>query len=263
MADHSEETVSVKGCRIRLMRGGEGPPLLFLHGAGGAGPWAPFMGSLAKRFDVIVPEHPGFGTADTPDWLDNVHDLAYFYLDFLAAQGLRGVHLVGLSLGGWIAAEMAIRDTSRLASLTLVNAAGIHVPGVPQVDGFLSTDEQRIRDLFHDQSFAEAAIARSLRPEMEDVMLKDRQTAAKLMWHPRSYDPHLAKWLGRIDVPTLLLWGAQDKVVPEPYGHAFQRLIPGSQLSIISECGHLPNIERADEFVAEITRFIGNEEGAR
>ena len=80
---------------------------------------------------MIVPEHPGFDDSDTPDWLDTIHDLAYFYLDFLAQLDLDRVHLAGVSLGGWIAAEMAVRDTSRLASLTLVGAAGIHVPGVP------------------------------------------------------------------------------------------------------------------------------------
>src|SRR5215510_2005939 len=109
MAGHTTSTIAVKDCSIRLMRGGAGQPLMILHGASGAGAWLPFMRSLADKFDVIVPEHPGFGASDTPDWLDNIHDLAYFYLDFLAMLDLTGVHLVGLSLGGWIAAELAVR----------------------------------------------------------------------------------------------------------------------------------------------------------
>src|SRR5215216_5385560 len=112
MGDHTSSNIAVRGCNIRLMRGGSGPPLLFLHGASGAGAWLSCMQSLAGRFDVSVPEHPGFGESDTPDWLDNIHDLAYFYLDFLDALDLRRVHLVGLSLGGWIAAELAVRDTA-------------------------------------------------------------------------------------------------------------------------------------------------------
>ena len=125
------------------------------------------MARLARQFDVIAPEHPGFGESDTPAWLDTISDLANFYLDFDQLD-LRGVHLVGSSLGGWVAAELAVRNSSRLASLTLVGAAGIHVKDVAQVDTFLTSDEQRIRDLFHDQELAEAVIASSERPEQED-----------------------------------------------------------------------------------------------
>ena len=112
MADHTDQMISIRDCRIRLMRGGTGAPLLFLHGGGGAGIWLPSMAALAKKFDVIAPEHPGFGASDTPPWLDNVADLAYFYLDFLEQLDLRGVHLVGSSLGGWIAAELAVRNST-------------------------------------------------------------------------------------------------------------------------------------------------------
>ena len=150
------------GCNIKLMRGGAGRAAACSCTAPAApGAWLPFMQSLATRFDVIVPEHPGFGDSDTPDWLDTIHDLAYFYLDFMEQLDLDRVHLVGVSLGGWIAAELAVRDTyRRLASLTLVGAAGIHVPGVKQVDLFLGSDEQRIRDFFHDQARADEMIAR-------------------------------------------------------------------------------------------------------
>src|SRR5215470_10542621 len=110
MAEQTTSMVTVRGCNVGLMRGGAGQPLVILHGASGAGTWLPFMRSLADSYDVIVPEHPGFGVSDTPDWLDTIHDLAYFYLDFLAALDLDRVHLVGVSLGGWIAAEIAIRD---------------------------------------------------------------------------------------------------------------------------------------------------------
>ena len=257
MADHSISTISIRDCRIRLMRGGSGSPLLFLHGGGGMGIWLPCMARLARQFDVIAPEHPGFGDSDTPPWLDTIGDLANFYLDFLDQLDLRGVHLVGSSLGGWVAAELAVRNATRLASLTLVGAAGIHVKDVEQVDTFLSNDEQRIRDLFHDQELAEAVIAGSERPELEDAALKNRMTTAKLSWQPRNYDPHLRKWLHRIKVPTLLVWGDQDRLFPKEYALAYQRLIPGSKLSIIPHCGHLPHVEKGDEFAAELATFIG------
>jgi len=256
MADPLPTKLAVRGCNITLMRGGTGRPLLILHGAGGAGGWLPFMADLAPRHDVIVPEHPGFGASDTPDWLDTIADLAGFYLDFLDQLDLNDVDLVGFSLGGWIAAELAARNTRRLASLTLVAAAGIHVKGVAQVDSFLQNDEQRVRDFFHDPQRADEMLKHLARPELEDVNLKNRTTTAKLIWQPRGYDPHLHKWLHRIDVPTLLVWGDDDRLFPKDYAFAYQRLIPGSKVAIIPECGHLPQAEQRQAFVAALEGFF-------
>jgi pimeloyl-ACP methyl ester carboxylesterase len=256
MADPTTTTLSVRGCNIKLMRGGSGPPLLFLHGASGAGTWLPFMQSLAARFDVIVPEHPGYGASDTPHWLDNVHDLAYFYLDFLDQLDLKQVHLVGVSLGGWIAAELAVRNTQRLASLTLVDSAGIYVAGSQQIDPFLRSDEQRIRDFFYDQAKADQMIARVLKPELEDVTMRNRIATAALVWQPRGYDPNLRKWLHRINIPTLIIWGANDRLFPMEYAYVWQQLIPDSTAIVIPECGHIPQIEKPNDFVSEINNFI-------
>jgi len=257
MPDHSVSTLTVRDCRIRLMRGGTGSPMLFLHGGGGLGIWLPAMAKLAKSFDVIAPEHPGFGESDAPEWLDTIADLANFYLDFLDRLDLASVHLVGSSLGGWIATDLAVRNATRLASLTLIGAAGIHVKDVAQVDSFLSGEEQRIRDLFYDQELAEAVIAGSQRPELEDAALKNRMTTAKLSWQPRNHDPHLYKWLHRIKVPTLLVWGDHDRLFPRDYAFAFQRLIPGAKAVIIADCGHLPHVEKGEAFAAELETFIG------
>jgi pimeloyl-ACP methyl ester carboxylesterase len=257
MAEPAISTMTICDCRVRLMRGGSGPPLLFLHGAGGAGSWLPFMARLAQDFDVIVPEHPGYGASDTPPWLDTVGDLANFYLAFLDRLDLAGVHLVGSSVGGWIAADLAVRNSVRLASLTLVGAAGIHVPDVPQVDTFLSNDEQRVRDLFYDQALADKVIALTADPEAQDVSLKNRTTTARLVWQPRSHDPQLRKWLHRIGVPTLVIWGGEDRLFPREYAFAYQKLIPGSKAVVIPECGHLPHVEKADAFISELAAFIG------
>jgi len=255
MASCTTSTITLRGCRIRLMRGGAGNPVFVLHGASGAS-WLPFMQKLSQKFDVIAPENPGFGESDTPDWLDTVHDLAYFYLDLMQELKLDGVHLVGLSLGGWIAAELAVRSTQKLASLTLAGAAGIALPGVAQMDPFLRTDEQRLRDFFHDQSKADDIIARALRPELEDITLKNRTTVARLTWQPRAHDPHLVKWLHRIDVPTLLIWGENDRMFPKELALAYQQQIPGARLVLVPECGHVPQIEKPDVFVAELEAFL-------
>src|SRR5690242_17403576 len=128
---NSVEMITVCGARIRLFRGGTGEPVVFLHGAGGHTGWMAVLEELSARFEVFAPEHPGFGQSDDPAWLDEIDDLAYFHLDLLQALGLRRAHLIGTSLGGWVAAEMAVRSTARLKSLTLVGAVGILAGGEP------------------------------------------------------------------------------------------------------------------------------------
>lgn len=252
---HKESVETFNGCKIRWMRGGKGAPLLFLHGAAGASAWLPFMDQLAQHFDVIVPEHPGFGRSETPKWLDTVGDLAYFYLDVIAALKLDGVCLVGTSLGGWIAAELAVRDCHALKSLVLSAPAGIHVKGLSKGDSFMWSPEQTTRNLLHDQALAEKILAQPRSDEQQLAEMKNRLMMAKLAWQPRFYNPHLHKWLHRIAVPTLILWGADDRLIPAGYGPAFKELIPGSRLEVILACGHLPQIERTDIWTKRIVTF--------
>ncbi len=253
MAEFKSETITVRGCSVATLRGGAGESLLYLHGAGGAGAVMPFMTALAESYDVLVPEHPGFGASDEPAWLDNIHDVAYFYLDFLEALGLQDVHLVGMSMGGWIALEMAVRSTARIKTLTLAGPAGIHVEGLPTGDIFAWSPEETFRQGFHDQSIAEAAIGGlPENVEGDDTYLKNRSTVARLGWEPRLHDPHLRKWLHRIDVPTKIVWGEYDKILPLGYADEFASLIPGSQVTIIPECGHLLHVEKPAEFVSAI-----------
>ena len=241
-----ESYVEIRGCRVRLRRGGAGAPLLFLHGASGAPVILPFLEKLAQRFDVLVTEHPGYGMSDEPEWLENIHDVAYFYLDFLKQLGLSGVTLVGSSMGGWIAMEIAVRDTSRLKSLVLVSPAGIAVEGARPADIFLLPPEEMVRSLFFDQKLAEARLAA---PEDVDASLKNRHTTARLAWEPRLHDPHLPKWLHRIDVPTKIVWGREDRILPVGIAAPLARMIPGAKLHVMDKVGHLPHAERVDEFV--------------
>jgi pimeloyl-ACP methyl ester carboxylesterase len=260
MAAHTTECVRINRCAVEVLKGGAGPTLLFLHGAGGAHNWSPYMERLAEHYSLIVPSPPGYGRSDTPEWLDNVSDLAFFYLDFLEAQKLRDVHLVGNSLGGWLACEIAVRSTERLKSLTLVSPGGIHVKGVPKGDIFLWSPETRVRNTFYDQKLAEARLTATPSPEEADIALKNHFATAKLAWHPRFYNPDLHKWLHRVRIPTMILWGDFDKVFPPAYGHAFRELIPNSELRIIPQCGHLPHQEKLDAFVDGVRANI---EGAR
>ncbi|MGH8667991.1 MAG: alpha/beta fold hydrolase [Burkholderiales bacterium] len=250
----NQSFIEVDGCKVNLRRGGSGRPLLFLHGASGAPLILPFMEKLAGRFDVLVPEHPGYGQSDEPQWLENIHDVAYFYLDFLKQLELRDVTLVGNSMGGWMAMEIAVRDASRLASVVLVSPAGISAPGVQPADIFLMPDEQLVRGLFHDQKLAEARLAAPLTPEAIDVALKNKHTTARLAWEPRLHDPFLPKWLHRIDVPVKIVWGKEDRILPVAFLEEYKRLFPEAQIHVVEGAGHLPHVEKADEFVAIVCR---------
>jgi pimeloyl-ACP methyl ester carboxylesterase len=252
-------TMRLCGADFPLKRAGKGAPMVMVHGSGGAPRFLPAMLALAEQFDVIVPQAPGFGGGPTPPWLETVPDLANFYLEFLDALDLKGVHLVGLSLGGWVAAELAVRNSSRLSTLTLVDAPGIHVPGVQQLDQFLLSDEQAVRAIYYDETIADEAVKRMLAPEMEDVRLSNQRLVAKLVWQPRFHDPQLQRWLNRIRIPTLIIWGANDRLFPPAYGEAWQKAIADSRLIVLPRCGHLPIQEQPEEFVRIVGEFCAKE----
>jgi pimeloyl-ACP methyl ester carboxylesterase len=226
-------TVAINGCDVAYRRAGSGPTLLYLHGAGGAFDWSPFMARLAEAHDLIVPEHPGFGRSDTPGWLDSIEDL-----------------------GGWIAMEAMVRGFPRARSLTLSCSAGVRAKGVPTGDPFLWNRAQQFRAVLHDQALAEAAIAREPTPEQVEVELKNRYAFARVAWEPRLHNPNLKKWLHRVRVPTQVLWGADDRLLPIGHGEEIARLIPGAVLRRIPDCGHLPQIEKAEAWIAAVAGFI-------
>src|SRR5437763_11710206 len=250
--DHS---VTIDGCKTHYRRSGKGAPLVFLAGASGAPVVLPFMEKLAERFDVLVPDHPGYGQSDEPEWLENIHDVAYFYLDFLAALKLERALIVGSSMGGWIAMEMAVRNTARIGSLVLVSPAGVAAKGAEPADIFLLAPEDMTRKLFHEQKFADERLAMPVTPESIDLALKNRHTTARLAWEPRLHDPYLPKWLHRIDVPVSIVWGAQDRILPVAMAHELKRLLPKAELNILERCGHLPQVEKMDEFCDLVVRF--------
>ncbi|MGE4124932.1 MAG: alpha/beta fold hydrolase [Pusillimonas sp.] len=247
----------VDGCRTRLRRAGSGPTVLYLHGANGASMIQPFMTQLSESFDLLVPEHPGFGLSDEPDWLENMEDLAYFYLDLLDQLGLDKVHVVGSSLGGWLAMEMAVRNPDRFKSLTLVGTAGVRVPGILPGDIFLWNPETAAKNTFFNQEIAQKVL--SMVPETEaeqDAVLKNRHTVARLAWQPRLFNPHLSKWLHRVRMPVKIIWGAQDKIMPLAVGESLVSRLPDATLEVFENCGHLPQVEFPVEFSHAVKTFV-------
>lgn len=255
----SETRRQTRDTSVRLKRDGAGERLLFLHGAGGWPAWGPFMETLAGRYDVLLPEHPGFGLSDNPAWLRTVSDMAMYYLDFIEALDGPPIHLAGHSLGGWVAAELAVRNAVRLKSLTLIAPAGVRVKGLPCGDNFIWSREEYARNLFYDQALADKELAHVPSDEEADIDLTNRYVAAKLGWEPRWFNPALETWLHRIRIPTLVVWGRDDKLFPSDYAKAWAAQIPDVQVEIIPECGHRPQLEKADLTARTILAFLGRQ----
>ncbi len=255
--DVKKSFVEICDCRVLLRRAGTGHPVLFLHGAGGVPQWEPFFDRLAERFHLVVPDHPSFGRSATPDWLDEMGDLGFFYLEFLRALDLEGVHVVGHSLGGWIALEAAVRSTARIGTLSLIASAGIRIPGVPAANIFFMDRAQLAHALFADRGLSEAMLASEPTPAQIDEMVTNSVATARLAWHPRLFNPALRKWLRRIDVPTHIVWGEDDKIIAPAYATEFSRLIEGAATTMVPHAGHMVHVEAPDAVTAALEDFIG------
>ena len=254
----SEFSLVCRGATIHYRRFGQGPALLFLRSEDSLADAPAFIDALAKDFDVIIPDHPGFRASDTPDWLKGIGDAAYFYLDFLEQLGLDRVHLVGGSLGGWIAAEVAVRTCERIATLNLIAPLGVRRKGTAFGDIFMWTPEENLQHRLFDQGLAEQllAAARTQSAETATAYLKDRYATARICWHPRFHNPELERWLSRIARPLHLIWGDSDKVVPVGIAEAWREALPQARLSVIERSGHLPQLEHPQATADKIRSFI-------
>jgi pimeloyl-ACP methyl ester carboxylesterase len=248
--------IKVRDVTVKLHRAGRGPTVLLLHGAGGVPQWLPFFDTLAERYELLVPEHPGFGGSDDPKWIRSMPDLALFYLDLIEEAGLDGIHLIGNSLGGWLAAEILIRDRARFRSLVQLAPAGIRTKGVHGGDNFIWGPEEAVRNLYHDQTFAERILALTPTETQIDVMLKNRFTATKFGWQPRWFNPDLEKWLHRIKLPALVMWGDDDKILPPANAALWRQRLPDARVIMLNDCGHLPHVEQADAVARHVLAFL-------
>lgn len=255
MSDRADD-IQLLGAKVRVRRKGSGPPLLFLHGAGGVPVWLPFFDRLAENFEVIVPDHPGFGESDTPPWLRNMGDMAYFYLDLIEALRLRGASVVGSSLGAWIAAEAAVRDPRAFGRIVLMAPAGLRVRGAEAGDVFIWNREELLKNLFFDPRLSEQMIRAPMAPEALELQLKNTYTTARLAWEPRFFNPDLKRWLHRIVSPVQIVWGANDKIFPPSFVEPWLQELPNAVSLVIGECGHLPHVEKSDESARAILPFL-------
>ena len=258
-ARFTEEFINVGGAKIHLLKGGSGDPLLVLHGAGGHQGWLRYVQGLAERFTVYLPSHPGYGQSERPEWLETIPDLACFYTWFMEEQGLDGIRVIGHSMGGWLAAEIAVACHHAFSKLLLVAPVGIKPQQGEIVDVFIISPAQVLELLFHDAVQApEYATVYGREPTVEEreVAERNREMAVRLCWKPYMYDPRLTSLLGRVHIPTRIIWGRQDQVVPLECGGLYNEAIPGSELVVIDRCGHVPQIEKPEEFLRIALDFL-------
>jgi pimeloyl-ACP methyl ester carboxylesterase len=253
-----ESTLPVRGHKIQLAHGGQGPPLVYLHGAGTFW-WMDVHDGLAARHRVYCPVHPGFGGSEGLEDIEGIEDLVFHTLDVLDALKLERADVIGLSLGGWLAAELALRHPGRVDRLVLVDAAGVRVPGVPRADIFMAAPPRARELLFHDPTspVATTLVPDAPPPERLPVILRGREAAARLLWNPHTAWRKLTSRLWRIKAPTLVIWGEDDRLIPLAYGEAYARGIPGAKLVTIERCGHLPPFEQPDRFLEAVEAFLG------
>ena len=263
MAQHRERWERLRGGKfeVQLEEGGEGPNLLFLHGAGGYTGWTPFLDALAESFHVYAPAHPGVAGTTGLEHLDDLWDLVIFYEELMEELGLGLSHVLGHSYGGMLAAELAAHRAERVDRLALVAPLGLWLDEAPVADFFMLTPTERDPLLWHDPE-SEVAKNYGARPEdpherMEADLDRTKTLSAigKFVWPIP--DKGLTKRAHRITAPTLLLWGDSDGIVPPVYGPAFQELLPNATLEVIAKCGHIPQMERPAEFLTAVTGFLG------
>jgi len=221
------ERLMVHGIELEAVRRGKGRPILALHGFDTIDPDAPFLDLLGRHREVVAPSSPGFGNSPRPKDFDKVYDLVHLYL--AALDKLVLVDPLGIKISD--------RETADILDIfnrspDIVRRASWHDPDRVAPDYNTMSDEALV------------------------VRARNREALCLYAWHPYMYNPQLARWLGRIKIPTLLVWGASDGVVSPDYGRAYARLIPGSRFALIEGAGHHPEIEQPEAFVEQVAAFL-------
>lgn len=250
------QTLEVDGVKLEYFIKGDGPPLLYLHGMDGVEGSAALIDLLAQKFKIYAPSHPGFGASDLPRHFSTVDDLSYFYLDLMEQLGLTDVTLVGFSFGGWLAAEMLIKDGSRISNAIL---------GAPLGLPTANKREQIVIDIFMlDRNDAETQLqftpptltdASDLSEQELGRRARNAEAVTLYGWSPYLYNPKLQQRLHRIKVPTLVLWGEEDRITPTTYANEFVARISNANLETIPSCGHRINTDSPEAAAERIATF--------
>jgi len=252
------ETIAIAGMELDLFEDGDGQPLLFLHGAQGFMPEHPYVRLLSARRRLIAPSHPGFGKSSLPDWMDAADDIAYVYLELLDRLAVAQVDVIGCSVGGWIAAELATKSPASVRRLVLAGPVGVKTGSVDRLDIpdiFALPQSELERLLFHDPERMRMDPSR-LTDEQLATGARNRETLALLAWEPYMHNPKLRHRLHRVTAPTLFLRGESDGLVSAEYLAAYARLLPNARTDTIAAAGHAPHVEQPDAFARTVLAFL-------
>ncbi len=262
-----ESRVSTPLGDVQLFRGGSGPPLVYLHSAGGEAQ-LPFLDDLTSDFDVLVPVLPGFGESEGVEEIDGPEDVVFHLLDVWDALGLEAPLVVGCSLGGWIALELATRYPDRVGRLVLVNPVGLYLEGAPIAEMFGRSPAELAEMLFADQTHPIAAVMHQMAEFSGDVgkqmdipvelivpMWKAMGATARIGWDPYLHNPKLRGRLHRVTAPTLVVAGAQDGLVPAVHAETYAAELPDARLEVLERAAHWLMVEQPDELAALIRAF--------
>jgi pimeloyl-ACP methyl ester carboxylesterase len=238
---------------ITIDQQGGGRPVLLLHGGGGPPSMGALPLALSKDFEVLAPVHPGFAATPRPDWYTGIDDIALTYLQLLEQRDLRDVLVVGSSVGGWIASEIAVREHERISGTVLLNAVGINVDGIELADFFSLSPQELITYAFHDP--AAAPDPTQLPPAARDIQAANAATLAVYAREPYMHDCKLRRRLALVPTPVVAIWGESDQIAPEPYGRAYAASFANGRFELIREAGHLPHLEQPEQVLEAIHRF--------
>lgn len=253
----SETTHKIAGSDVFLARAGKGRPVLVLHHDTGTLERLPFYDALAEKYDVLVPHHPGYGRSQRPVWLRSVRDIAAIYSGLLDELKIDTCALVGLGFGGWIAAEMATFAPRSASHLVLVGAMGIKPPEGDILDEAIVSYIDYARAGFHDQKAFDAVYGAEPTTDQLEQWDICREMNFRIAWKPYKYSQTLPHLLSVARMPSLIVWGDDDRVVPRSAADKYKAALPKAKLEIVKNCGHCVDMEKPAELSKLVTALVG------
>lgn len=251
-------TIRLSGMDIEVERRGSGAPLLVLHGEEALEAGSPALDSLAQTHELFIPSMPGFGHSERPDWITNIDDISYIWLDLVDHFKLQGVTAVGFGIGGWLALEMATKQNFA-GKLVLVNPFGVKIGGPTDRDiqDIWTLHPAKVEKLkWHDAQKGKRDFA-NMSDDQLAVVARNIESFARFCWDPYMHNPKLRQRLHRVTAKTLFVWGANDGIITPDYGRAYAGLVTNARFETIADAGHYPHIEQPDAFHKIVAPFIG------
>jgi pimeloyl-ACP methyl ester carboxylesterase len=252
----TESFIEVAGGKIQMLQGGSGRPLFVLHHDIGNPGWLPFYDSLASSFTVHVPSHPGFDRSERPEWMRTVRDAAIVYEWLLQKLGTGPVVMVGLGFGGWIGAEMAMMCHHSFSHLVLVNPMGFQPQRGEILDQFLVNTIDYVRAGFENQDKYVAQYTAEPSLDQLEQWEINREMTSRIAYKPHMYDQTLPQLIRGVSIQTLIVWGAQNRIVPFVCGEQYRDAIAGARLATIADAGHFLEVEKSAELAKLVREFV-------